>query len=492
MGFKTDWSFLDKISMGAVGTEAVIEQLNQMGHRVIELERYCTSNKIWATKIKRLRIPDLLCLRCGKRIESRAKSKLGIIMSDSEKNEDRRWFCGLRDTDWVAFIQCSRDAENKWCASEAINLFSVGGMKEVESEGSAASNRKSESEGRELDRRWRCYVPGWHGKGTIVAIDDTSTDQRRLRMQSDDGQSHSYKVKRNQYVYVKQGDTFAEGERILAGVVPPICNCGCSNEQYDFFVDLSSTEKETVYTAVKALGYLPASELTISELQRIANDPESNGRIRLEAFASLLRLGVDAWEQMYQFAFSSESIELKMEYVLILGEISVPEAAEFLFRVLQNSDNPDELRAAAVWSLPPTSDALSRAIPYCFDPEWDVAKHAMAKIKRHFSREMTELILSAFCDDDHRNATCAFLLSTAVHVDSKAVVSRYLSSDGKIRDWILYTMGISPEESYSELISKMDPSAHETKSKLMLLWNCQPMYLTGSEMDDVMFLEKQK
>ena len=63
MGFKTDWSFLDKISMGAVGTEAVIEQLNQMGHRVIELERYCTSNKIWATKIKRLRIPDLLCLQ---------------------------------------------------------------------------------------------------------------------------------------------------------------------------------------------------------------------------------------------------------------------------------------------------------------------------------------------------------------------------------------------------------------------------------------------
>ena len=30
MGFKTDWSFLDKISMGAVGTEAVIEQLNQI------------------------------------------------------------------------------------------------------------------------------------------------------------------------------------------------------------------------------------------------------------------------------------------------------------------------------------------------------------------------------------------------------------------------------------------------------------------------------
>lgn len=59
MAFKEDWSFLDKITMGAVGTESVITQLNAYGHQVIELERYCTSNKIWATKIKRLRIPDL-------------------------------------------------------------------------------------------------------------------------------------------------------------------------------------------------------------------------------------------------------------------------------------------------------------------------------------------------------------------------------------------------------------------------------------------------
>ena len=72
MAFKRDWSFLDKITMGSVGTKRVIEILNAEGHQIIELERYCTSNKIWSTKIKRLRIPDLLCLRCGKRIESRA------------------------------------------------------------------------------------------------------------------------------------------------------------------------------------------------------------------------------------------------------------------------------------------------------------------------------------------------------------------------------------------------------------------------------------
>lgn len=106
MAFKRDWSFLDKITMGSVGTKRVIEILNAEGHQIIELERYCTSNKIWSTKIKRLRIPDLLCLRCGKRIESRAKSKLGIIMSDSKNNLDRRWYSGLRKSDLVAFVQC--------------------------------------------------------------------------------------------------------------------------------------------------------------------------------------------------------------------------------------------------------------------------------------------------------------------------------------------------------------------------------------------------
>ena len=121
-----------------------------------------------------------------------------------------------------------------------------------------------------------------------------------------------------------------------------------------------------------------------------------------------------------------------------------------------------------------------------------VANHTMAKIRRHFSGEMTDLILSAFCDNDKKNAICAFLLSTADHVDHEAVVLKYLSANEIIKTWILYTMGISPEENYAELISRMDPDAMETKSKLMLLWNCQPGYLTSSEIDDITFLEKQK
>lgn len=44
MYFKADWSFLEKISMGAVSSKQVIKLLNDAGHDVIELERYSTSN----------------------------------------------------------------------------------------------------------------------------------------------------------------------------------------------------------------------------------------------------------------------------------------------------------------------------------------------------------------------------------------------------------------------------------------------------------------
>ena len=49
--FKTDESFLEKISIGAVGTKQVFSVLRQLGHQPIELERGSMNYKIWK-KIK--------------------------------------------------------------------------------------------------------------------------------------------------------------------------------------------------------------------------------------------------------------------------------------------------------------------------------------------------------------------------------------------------------------------------------------------------------
>ncbi len=104
MGFKEDADFARFVSMGAVATNAVRADLKVHGHDAIELERFAMSNKVWQTKVKRMRLPDLVCVHCGLRIESRGKRQLGIIVSHSETNE-RGWEWGMRDEDLFAFLR---------------------------------------------------------------------------------------------------------------------------------------------------------------------------------------------------------------------------------------------------------------------------------------------------------------------------------------------------------------------------------------------------
>lgn len=82
--FKNDESFLEKLALGAAGTNATIRRLKELGFSPIELERGSTGFKIWKQiKIKRIRVPDILCLDTGIRFESRAKTKPEISMSHS-------------------------------------------------------------------------------------------------------------------------------------------------------------------------------------------------------------------------------------------------------------------------------------------------------------------------------------------------------------------------------------------------------------------------
>src|SRR3990172_4616897 len=90
--FKSDESFLEKLAIGAIGACAVFNDLQRQGHKPIELERGSMDYKIWKNiKIKRLRVPDILCLKCGTRVEARAKTQLEISMSHSLSDPERGW-----------------------------------------------------------------------------------------------------------------------------------------------------------------------------------------------------------------------------------------------------------------------------------------------------------------------------------------------------------------------------------------------------------------
>ena len=168
MGFKADTSFVRFLSMGALGVHRTMDRLRDRGFEPIELERYSGSNKIWTTKVKRLRLPDLLCVKTGARAEVRAKTDLRIRMSDAPANPDRVWDAGLRDDDIVALITCFDTDDGPEPADDAV-YFTVGALR-ASVDRSRLGPPKSASEGAERDRTWSATVPT--RDGTVVEVTD--------------------------------------------------------------------------------------------------------------------------------------------------------------------------------------------------------------------------------------------------------------------------------------------------------------------------------
>ncbi len=209
MAFKTDTSFLRFLTMGAIGARQTIEQLRRAGFEPIELERYSTSNKIWSTKVKRLRLPDILCVRTGLRVEVRAKSDLKIRMSDAPSNPDRRWNTGLRGVDLCAFIACVERDGRIDPANEAV-FFTVADLQATEAD-AGLGPPKSASEGAERDRTWPSIVPSRNG--VVEAVDSETI---RVLMDADaerPARSQTYSL-RGKAAYVSPGEVFRADETI--------------------------------------------------------------------------------------------------------------------------------------------------------------------------------------------------------------------------------------------------------------------------------------
>ena len=170
--FKSDVSFLEKISVGASGTIAVFNNLREQGHTPIELERGSRSFKIWKEiKIKRIRVPDILCVDCGKCVECRTKTKLEISMSHSQADPERGWDYGLDDNDLVAFAVCNKigDAPIDWQVSGPIQYVSVKDLRLAQKGGRAILTQpKGAEEGFEMRIIWPIVIANAPGVVTSV------------------------------------------------------------------------------------------------------------------------------------------------------------------------------------------------------------------------------------------------------------------------------------------------------------------------------------
>jgi len=268
--FKTDESFLEKISIGAIGTKKVFDHLKKQGHSPIELERGSMSFKIWKEiKIKRIRVPDLLCLDCGKRVESRAKTKLEVSMSHSYASPERGWDFGLNEEDFIALIQCTKAGERPidWSASDLVHYIPVSKMREsFKKDHVIAIKPKGATEGFEARVTWPSAVAS--NDGTIFNIDETKIQYRR----SSDDRVISNRLVRNgikMNPLVEVGGNITEGQ-IIASVVPVLDSFECKRiaQKKNYLSLLKSPSLTEKYAATKALSYFGDEEVNMLVLEK--------------------------------------------------------------------------------------------------------------------------------------------------------------------------------------------------------------------------------
>jgi HEAT repeat protein len=480
--FKTDESFLEKIAMGAIGTRRTFEDLERQGHRPMELERGSMSFKIWkAIKIKRVRVPDLLCLACARRVESRAKSKLEITMSHSTSVRERGWDFGLDDSDHVALVACERVGTGPldWRASPLVQYVQVGPLRRAFGSNEVTHQRaKGAQEGFEIRVTWPAAVAS--ADGVVEAVEPQRIQYRKagairavsLRLQ---------RARIRLTPLVRPGDQVVAGQ-ILGSVVPVASTYPCAGGAgVEVYTELSgSTSLSDRYTAAKALGRFDDETATRALLARV-EDAREHVYVRVDAAAGLLRRGHRVGVEFLAAALKDEYLENRLEAVIVLGEVGGAEATSLLLAALRDAEQHAEIRAGTAWSLGEigSREALPALVESFRTLETVIkveAARALAKLARQHLDQVLN-VLSASSVQERPGV--AWALGRAGGFTVQDLLPALVDEDA--RQWVAYIIGTQGKDAMLpgiEALADRDPQVYFA---VTVLWKILASWVYGLE-----------
>lgn len=451
MGFKADTSFLRFLTMGALGTRHVIEELEAAGFRPVELERYSTSNKIWSTKIKRLRLPDLLCVRTGLRVEVRAKSKLEIKMSHAPNNADRHWDTGLRDEDVVALVVCNDDG-GPMATCGRSTYFNVDVLRRSV-DARQLSRLKAASEGSEQALSWPSIVSNRPGR-----VESATAERLGVVWEGDGAPARSYGYSlRGKVPYVPPRATFPAGTMVLAGTPARLADLEPYKRQvYDPLQALASVVPVDRFAAAKALPFRDDLRQRARPVVEAQVGRDGDQRVALEIANAAAALGSDAGTRYVHDVLWGEHVDapMRMEAAFIATELGRGNQRGFATDVLTRIAGEtarfakNEVRQAAIWGLGHAGvRAYDRLLPFIDDAEENVALHAIAAFGSDTPAPVIGSLVAALRDATPRKiAAC----SEALRLIGNAEVMRQLiaaaGAYGGARAWVLATLGRLPAD----------------------------------------------
>jgi hypothetical protein len=473
--FKTDESFLEKISIGAIGTQQVFAKLRHLGHRPVELERGSMNYKIWKKiKIKRIRVPDILCVDNGIRIESRAKTNLEISMSHSTSDPERGWDFGMKDNDYVALVVCEKFGDNPidWKADQLVQFISIKDLREAERRDQVVHVKpKGAQEGFESRIKWPAGLASLSGKITEIgnSIKYRGTDGRmRFTRLVKGGKNLTPQVNVGEDVFINQ---------ILASVVDVQQSIPNEKVDSDFYLGtLSSLVLSERYAAAKALSYFNEKGVIAALQAKLASEDE-HIYVKLETAASLARFGIQDGYDFINTCLKDNYLQNVLESVIVLAEIKTDTACKMLCSILLDDKYDPEIRAGAAWGLGEqnnkfTLDALVASFNYIDENIKIEAARALGKLTENFSND----ILTVFDKATHvekPGIAWALAKSKTVNLDRLMTCLKDLDS----RHWVSYIIGNHGEGRYIAEMEELNNKDPEVYFAVTLLWKIMTSWI---------------
>lgn len=473
--FKTDESFLEKISMGAIGTQQVFKILQELGHEPIELERGSMNYKIWKKiKIKRIRVPDILCVDSGIRIESRAKTKFQISMSHSISDPERGWDYGMKDSDYVAIVICEKCGNRPidWKADTLVQFISIKDLRQAEKDEQVVLVKpKGAQEGFESTINWASVVAT--AAGNVIEIGEM------IKYKTVGGRTNFVrltKTGKKLTPMVKVGDKVIPNQ-ILASVVRIQQRLPISKVDVNFFLNnLTSLILSDRYAASKALCYF--NEIRVIEaLQAKLTDPDEHIYVKLESAASLARLGENDGYDFIRLCLKDNYLQNVLEAVIVLAEIKTDAACKLLCDILLDDSLDNEIRAGAAWGL---GEHLNKSAVVSLIKSFNSfeekirieASRALAKLTKNFSGDVQDAFEAA---NSFEKPGIAWALSKSATLNFDQLLSN--RNDVDSRHWIAFILGSHPQERYVTEIEKLQKEDSEIYFAVTLLWKIMTSWI---------------
>jgi hypothetical protein len=475
--YKTEESFLEKLSMGAIGAQKIFSFLEINGHCPIELERGSLSFKIWKKiKIKRIRVPDILCVKSGICVESRAKSKIELSMSHSISDPNRGWDYGLKDSDFVAIVVCNKSGSSPidWTAEDDLKFISIKDLRvQFKQDNFIKINPKGAQEGFESRIKWPIKTAC--NDGVIVEINE------KIKYKTITGKTIVNTLNEKEiklFPMVNVGDMVKKNQ-VLSSVVQIYANLPDNTVNSEYYMDLlSSNNLSDRYTSAKAL-VLFGDDRTANSLINKLNDTQEEFYIKLEAASSLAHLKYPEGYDFIEKILKDDYLANVLEAIIILADIKSEISFKMLCSVLLDERNNSDIRAGAAWALGELkSEIVLPILIKCFNYiQLNIkteAARALGKLTDIFTRQITSNISKANNDE---LPGIAWALTHSENLTLDDLLKNITSIDSKI--WISYVIGTQGENKYINEIEKLKNIDKEIYFAVTMLWQIMSNWVYG-------------